>query len=204
GAMQPPPTGSTAPAAPAQTDLVGPRPLPPIGPNSPVVTPQSIADTPYPVAQNALAPPPAVVAPPPAAAAPAAAPPAAAQPPAAPGITPPAPIVARGLTAEQLGEVPALERAVRQGRMTAAEADAKLIGYQKDNVAQQRQYALDVQAHQDKVIEQQRQAATQQREEQARAEAAAKAEREAVKAADPIQGTDEKANADRTLFRYRE
>jgi len=49
-----PGAGKTAPAAPA-ADLVGPRPLPPIGPASPVVTPQQIANTPTPAT-----PPPAV------------------------------------------------------------------------------------------------------------------------------------------------
>ena len=56
------PTPSTATAAPA-ADLVGPRPLPPIGPTSPVVTPQSLANTPAPVAQNALLPAPPTGAP---------------------------------------------------------------------------------------------------------------------------------------------
>jgi len=57
------PTPSTAATAPS-ADLVGPRPLPTIGPNSPVVTPQSLANTPAPVvAQNALLPPPPSAAP---------------------------------------------------------------------------------------------------------------------------------------------
>jgi carbon-monoxide dehydrogenase large subunit len=43
-----------------------------------------------------------------------------------------------------------LQQAVRTGRMTAADADAKLIGYQKDNRAAQRQYTLDMQAQQEK------------------------------------------------------
>lgn len=50
--------------APAQADLVGPRPLPLTGPGSPVATPASIANTPYPAAQNALAPQPPPAAPP--------------------------------------------------------------------------------------------------------------------------------------------
>jgi hypothetical protein len=46
------PAVGTAPVAPpgaaAAPDLMGPRPLPPIGPGSPVVTPQSLANTPTP------------------------------------------------------------------------------------------------------------------------------------------------------------
>jgi hypothetical protein len=56
-------TPDAAPGAPT-TDLVGPRPLPPIGPSSPVVTPQSLANTPV----NGLAAPEAAVQPTPVAA----------------------------------------------------------------------------------------------------------------------------------------
>ena len=85
GPGAPPPPAATT-AAPG-TDLNGPRPLPSIGPGSPVVTPQSLANTPAPTLapQNQVMPGqpngPAVAPPPPAAAPPAAPPGPAATPP---------------------------------------------------------------------------------------------------------------------------
>jgi len=75
--------------------------------------------------------------------------------------TPPPPIVARGLTADQLAEVPALQSAVRRGKITAAEADAKLVEYQKQNVAAQAQYQQQQLAYSNAVNTRQNQAQTQ-------------------------------------------
>jgi hypothetical protein len=50
---------SGAPRQPAGDDLVGPRPLPPIGAGSPVVTPQLLANTPAPQPQAQIPQPPA-------------------------------------------------------------------------------------------------------------------------------------------------
>jgi len=67
-----------------------------------------------------------------------------------PTIPPPPRIVANDMTAEQLAEIPVLQRQVQLGQIKAADADKILLGYQTANKAAQRQYALDVQAQQEK------------------------------------------------------
>src|SRR5262249_36484117 len=103
-----------------------------------------------------------------------------------------------------------LDNARRAG-MTGAQLVQEVQQRQNANILLQRQYQADVRQAQNDALTQQRQAEElqlrrdeAQRQEAARAEAAAKAKREAAEAADPIQGKDDKANADRTLFKYRD
>src|SRR5215472_3327833 len=138
-----------APAAvPATPDLMGPRPMPPVGPGSPTPpTPQALANTPFPQpGANALAPggpgnPPAAQPP----AAPAAAPsgpqpppaPTFQPPPVVPRPPPPPTIVADGLTAGQISDLNAM--AARPGFPTATLAQRK-YEYQQQNIQQANTY----------------------------------------------------------------
>jgi len=135
-------------AAPATPDLMGPRPMPPVGPGSPTPpTPQALANTPFPQpGANALAPggpgnPPAAQPP----AAPAAAPsgpqpppaPTFQPPPVVPRPPPPPTIVADGLTAGQIADLNAM--AARPGFPTATLAQRK-YEYQQQNIQQANTY----------------------------------------------------------------
>lgn len=132
--VAPPSTPAAAPVG----DMVGPRPLPPTGPGSPVATPAGIANTPVPV-QTAQA------APAQAAPAPAAPPAAIPAPPAAPPMPAELQTEADGLTKADVAEFDRRAKLVR----TAA-------GYQalQNEVQQRRAFNLQ---RQDKYQQQQRQ-----------------------------------------------
>lgn len=166
GAVQVAGPGAGAPAAPAAppaaTDLVGPRPLPPIGPGSPVVTPQSLANTPAP--QNALAPPPPPAAP--AVAAPAAAPPAAPAPPAAAqppqvALPPRPPIGQDGLQDYQRQE---LRQLAALGHISPADFIARQEQMKSHNDTLLQQWQTEVRQAQNDALTRQDKATTQARE----------------------------------------
>lgn len=152
------------------------------------------ADGRYQVTSNAPVPPPASTAP-------ASGQPQQPQPP--PGqvaIPPPPQVLANGLTAEQNAEIPALRRSVQLGQKTLADADATLLKYQQDNRAAQRQYALDVQAQQEKAQTDARAAEQLRLSQNADQRAAEDAKRKADEANRPVQGNDIAAQHESTLL----
>jgi Transglycosylase SLT domain len=183
----PPPAATTAPQA------ASPAPVTTIEPETGLPMLSAPPNSMMPGQPNG----PAVVAP---AAAPPP-PPAAVQPPPAtnlPPIKPPPQTSQAGFTPTD----EAVLRSMAAGGYTREQILTEADRRKTANDTAQRQYAQDVATRQEKQTADARAAATQQREEAARAEAAEKAQRDREAAADPIQGKDDKANADRLLLKY--
>ena len=202
------PAVGTAPAAPPGAAAAPPAPVTTIEPETGLPMLSGPPNQVMPGQPNGPPAAPAVAAP--AATAPAAtAPP----PPAAPQQPPfsrPAPVnPATGLRPDQEQELNGLLPMASRSREGQAQWVARKQQMIQQNQADQRQYETQVNTWQnqqgeaaDRAQRLQLSQQTAAREEAARADAAEKAARERRLAADPIQGTDDKANADRLLFRY--